>query len=115
MAFARAWGASGLTMTNLFALRSTDPSALRSMTVGSPVGERNNDYLIDQARRSRLVIAAWGVHGALLGRDRYVIALLRVVDLRCLGLTNGGHPKHPLYLRADTRLQPFADAVAAAA
>mgnify|MGYP001599210789 CR=1 FL=1 len=44
------------------------------------------------------VIVAWGNDGALDGRDRKVLAMLRCFGVRVhhLGLTKSGYPKHPL-------------------
>jgi len=52
-----------------------------------------------RARLTRFV-AAWGTHGAHLGRGPAVEALLRGTGLPVhhLGLTKDGHPKHPLYI-----------------
>lgn len=102
LGFARSWGYGGLVVVNLFALRSTDPAAL--YTHADPVGP-DNDGHIDQVRASvPMMIAAWGAHGALRGRGAKVLDTL---DMRHLGLTKDGHPRHPLYLRGDARPMPF--------
>ena len=108
LAFARREGRGGLVTVNLFALRSPDPPELRRHP--APVGERNDQFILGYCTlRGALVVAAWGVHGALHGRDRYVIGLLRdyEVPLWCLGVTKAGHPRHPLYVPADTPLVPY--------
>ena len=69
--FCKSWGFGGLYMLNLFALRSTDPKLLKSHT--DPVGADNNRALSMYAEASAWVIAAWGTHGALLGRGQEVI------------------------------------------
>lgn len=91
-------GYSGLTVTNIFALRSTDPVALYDHR--DPIGELNDDIILREARRAGIVIAAWGVHGAHLGRGAQVMRMLRGagVVVHVLGLTKGGHPRHPLYV-----------------
>jgi hypothetical protein len=101
--FAKAWGYGGIAMLNLFAYRSTDPAALKR--VSDPIGPHNNDHLIIEEVNCAKVIAAWGVHGTLHGRDRQVCAML--TQLWCLGTTKSGHPKHPLYLRSDTQPVSF--------
>ncbi len=106
--YAHDWGYDGLIVTNIFALRSTDPKKLRAMD--DPVGPDNDAAILAAAYRSELVIAAWGTHGKLNGRGRTVAEHLRRVmqsDLKCLGTTKHGHPKHPLYLRRDTQPGPF--------
>lgn len=105
LGFAKAWGMAGLTVVNLFALRATDPKALYDHP--DPVGPDNDHHLAEQASRAGLVVAAWGTHGALDDRDRNVMALLDGVDLHCLGRTQSGHPRHPLYVRAAQPLQRF--------
>lgn len=105
--FARRDGFGGIVMLNLFALRSTDPAALSDAS--DPVGPWNDDQIF-AACKGRTVVAAWGVHGTLRGRDKVVRRLLAGVDLRCLGRTKEGNPRHPLYLRADAPLQAVATA-----
>jgi hypothetical protein len=110
--FARAWGAGGLLVVNLFGLRATDPAELRS--ADDPVGPDNDAVITwwlwsQQAELIGPVVAAWGVHGTLQGRDRHAAGLLadRGRDLSCLGVTKDGNPKHPLYLPADSPLIPY--------
>ncbi len=100
MAFATAWGFGSLCMLNLFAVCATDPRDM--MRAADPVGASNNGHILDVLAGSGLIIAAWGVHGVHLGRDR---ELLRMVtwDIHCLGTTKDGHPRHPLYLSKLTR------------
>jgi hypothetical protein len=95
---ARAWGFDAVVITNLFALRSTDPRALRSAT--DPVGPANDAALLSVARSAALVVCGWGVLGAYLGRSSAVLALLAHagVPAFCLGRTASGAPRHPLYL-----------------
>lgn len=100
--FAKAFGCGGLTMLNLFALRSTDPKGLRA--VADPIGPENDLTLLSARMLENVVIvAAWGVHGTFMGRDREVRKMFDG-QLHHLGLTKDGHPKHPLYLKSDTSL-----------
>ena len=92
--YARAWGCDGVYVVNLFAYCATEPRVLRAQP--EPVGIRNDHYLRKLARGAHIIVAAWGVHGTHLGRDRQVRALLP--PLHCLRLTRAGHPAHPLYL-----------------
>lgn len=103
-AFAAAWGAGGLVVLNLFALRSTDPRALYAHP--DPVGPAN-DAVIWQATAGRQVVAAWGCHGAYRDRDLAVMNQLAHRPVECLKLTKDGHPGHPLYLRADSVPMPY--------
>ena len=101
--FAIAWGYGGLIMTNIFALRSTDPNGLTR--IGDPVGPRNDYWLKRSHAQAGVVVAAWGIWGQLQGRGAHVRALLP--KLQCLGTTKGGDPRHPLYLRGDLRPVPL--------
>lgn len=116
-AFAKSIGSGGIIMTNLFAWRSTDPAALK--TVPNPIGEtgtfitvgnvefgnRNDFYLYVSAMMCQVRIACWGVHGTLLYRAIKVKQFMP--ELKCLKKTRGGHPSHPLYLRGDLRPVPL--------
>ncbi len=103
IAFALAWGYGGIYIVNLFAFRSTDPKALRRAR--DPIGAQNDHALVSYAEFSELHVAAWGVHGDLKGRDADVRELFSAqgYQLYHLGLTQGGHPRHPLYLRKSTK------------
>jgi hypothetical protein len=95
-AFARREGCGGINVVNLFAHRSADPAALRQ--AADPVGPSNDQAIEVYARDASLVVAAWGAGGALNGRAREVGQRLAAAGVRlwCLGVTKGGHPKHPL-------------------
>jgi hypothetical protein len=101
--FARRWGYADVAIVNLFAWRSTDPAALGR--VEDPVGDFN-DRAIRQAlaRTSKgcgLVVAAWGAHPAAATRAVHFARLLVESDAGqsvCLGVTQGGAPRHPLYV-----------------
>lgn len=98
--FAKRWGYGGLVMLNLFAYRSTDPRGLK--VAADPVGPENDETLLRVTAEAGCVIAAWGAHGALFGRDAAVRRLLAHLTLDHLGLTKAGHPRHPLYLARST-------------
>jgi hypothetical protein len=99
--FASGWGAGALEVTNLFALRATDPKDLRAAP--EPIGEGNDEAILAAALAADVVVCGWGIHGALRERHRAVLTMLTGAGLEplALGLTKGGHPRHPLYLRGD--------------
>lgn len=105
--FALDWGHGSFEVVNIFAHRSTDPRALR--TVADPVGPGNNDAILAAADAADLVVAAWGVHGALHDRGPAVHALLTGAGhaLHHLRMTSSGHPGHPLYLPGSTVPVPW--------
>lgn len=109
--FAQREGASRLIVVNLFALRSTDPSALLADMMADPVGCDNDDAILQAMNDADLVVAAWGAHGAVRAFQRDVAAetlsLICGRKLQCLGTTKAGAPRHPLYVAADTPLAPW--------
>lgn len=104
--FAKRHGLSGLRVVNLFALRSTNPAALRSHP--DPVGPRNDEFILEAAKDS-LMVAAWGAHGFAGFRAAEVAATLAGagVSLQAWGTTKAGHPGHPLYLPSNAVLLPW--------
>lgn len=100
--FTESWGYGGFVVVNLFALVSTDPRGLAQHP--DPIGERNDDTLAGVVDLdTSAVVVAWGCIG---GRypDRVDSVTNRLHDgTLCLGLTKGGHPKHPLYVSASTK------------
>lgn len=94
ISFAKAWGYSGLCMTNLFAYRATKPVDMKAAS--DPVGSENNVHLLTLAEGAGVIVAAWGANGTFKERDAEVKRLLP--NLHCLSLTKDGHPGHPLYL-----------------
>ena len=105
-----ALGYGGFEVVNLFALRSTDPSAI--LAAGDPVGPRNDDHIAWAIARCDIVICAWGAHRSVLQSKRG-IEVYRVIDSMgraawCFGKTKANRaPKHPLYLKTGTELELY--------
>jgi hypothetical protein len=102
---AAAWGYDRMFVVNLFALRSTDPAALR--VARDPVGPANDRAIVRCADRSDLVVAAWGRHGRLDDRDAHVLAILEDRSLWALDVNADATPRHPLYTPRTTRPRPY--------
>lgn len=104
---ARALGFGAFRVTNIFAWRDTDPRAMRR--AADPVGPDNDSAILEGVDWADRVIAAWGTHGAHLGRGPAVEALLRGTGqpLYHLGLSKAGHPKHPLYIAYARQPEPW--------
>lgn len=101
--FAKAWGYDGILMLNLFAFRATDPADMKRAV--DPVGPENDAKILESVGAAAIVVAAWGQHGAYRSRAFDVRKkLLKDFDVKCLGKTNNGHPRHPLYVRGDAKL-----------
>lgn len=105
IAFAKAWGYSGLCMTNLFAFRATKPDDMKR--AADPVGPQNDGVLQERASRAGVVVAAWGAHGDYKNRGWWVANGLLKAPLHYLRLTKDGHPGHPLYLPKTLVPQPW--------
>ena len=105
--FSRDWGFGSLVVTNLFALRSTDPEALRAAP--DPVGPENDDTIMRTAEAADVVCCAWGAHPMTILRGPHVAGRFRAAGIlpRCLGLTANGSPLHPLRLPTSLVLVPF--------
>lgn len=114
LAFAKAWGCGEMTVVNLFALRATDPRALRihpamfnQTSYLDVVGPDNDEHLLREAEVHEMIVAAWGSHGTLHNRGDDVRELLCGEAMWTLGLTKSGQPRHPLYVRGDVKPQPW--------
>lgn len=97
--YAQAWKFGGMVMLNAFAYRSTDPLALKKLI--DPIGPRNDVYLREWTTKADMILACYGTYAVWRGRNREVKALLADKKVYHLGVTNCGHPRHPLYLRAN--------------
>lgn len=105
MHFSKDWGYEGLLMMNVFAYCETDPKLLKAAK--DPIGPANDELLKSSLIQVELVVAAWGIH-CPTEREQQVCRLIGRT-IHCLGRTKDGRPKHPLYLRANTRLEVFWD------
>jgi hypothetical protein len=101
--WSRAHGSAGLIFGNLFAARHNKPAELRK--TADPVGAHNDEILKVLSKVANRTIVAWGGMGLLRDRAACVVPLLS--KPLCLGITKSGQPRHPLYVRGATRLQPW--------
>ena len=101
--FSRQWGYGSLEVVNIFAYRATLPSDL--WPLDDPIGPDNDAAIDAAAARASLVVAAWGTHGGYRGRGAEVAA--RLTGAKCLGLSKGGYPRHPLYVRGNVQLVEY--------
>ena len=112
ISFARSLGHGSLSVVNLYALRTPNPRELRDHP--DPVGPLNDRYIAETVRDADLVVAGWGNNAWDPRRVDQVRSLLPG-PLHALGVTKGGNPGHPLYLKGDSQLVKWADAVSASA
>lgn len=107
--FSKRWGFGTLNIANLYALRATEPSKLRTYT-GDPVGPRNDECIAQVCAAGSVIILAWGTGSYSGGRVAAVWEIIKALPVAklCLGVTKDGSPRHPLYVRGDTRLSHWA-------
>lgn len=112
LGYARAVGAGGLHVWNLFAWRTTHPDELP--LDDSAIGPANEDTistaLTTVAATGAVVVAAWGAHQHPL-KARQIARLLAAaadhrVSLHVLAMTRRGEPGHPLRLPRSLRPRP---------
>ncbi|MGC3945293.1 MAG: DUF1643 domain-containing protein [Chryseolinea sp.] len=101
-------GFAGFYMMNLFALISPNPEDLR--TTPDPVKE--NDFYISKVhnglQRSMqypTIVFCWGQFPMAEYRSKVIIK--QFPKAMCFGRNQNGTPKHPLYLKATTKLIPY--------
>lgn len=108
--FARREGCGGYLVVNTAAFRATKPADM--LAAADPVGPDNERWLRAALLGSVIdgvpFVCAWGAHG----QPAHVAKIIRLAAevgarLACLGVTKDGAPRHPLYLRADSPLQPW--------
>lgn len=106
--FAKAWGYGGLIVVNLYPLRATDPAELKAVGWMRDDAYKSAWYhnmlaWADVAQECPTVVAAWGA-GAQWFESKRATTFFQ--GLKRIGpATKGGHPRHPLYLPANSNLE----------
>lgn len=109
--FSKTWGMTQLLVGNLYALRATDPKALRAPPGGiDAVGPLTDAHLDKMACEAEVIVLAWGQLGPDKKRAESLVARLAAYRHRMhvLGYTLSGVPRHPLMMPKTTELQPYA-------
>ena len=111
--FTAMWGCTRLVVGNVNPHRSTDPKLTERPSIDTLA--INDKHLLSMAEEALVIICAWGA----AADPALVVRAWRLLDeayprkMCALGLTKGGSPKHPLYIKATTkpvRIQAKADA-----
>lgn len=114
MGFARREGYGGIFVANLFALRSPNPEDVAKASELDALGPKNLGTLVEVVQRAAAaevpIVCAWGA--SLPGLYRMSDWFKRRAQegnakLSCLGTTQTGHPRHPLYVKGDQPLVAF--------
>lgn len=113
---AHANGFDSFLMFNVYAQRATKPEDMERNRNAWLHGENMKAfaYLLSLSRDPPSVWAAWG---SIIEKRAYLADCVadmieiaekhRAVWYHAGPISKAGHPHHPLYLRADTRLEPF--------
>jgi hypothetical protein len=121
MGFAGRWGFGGIQVCNLFAWRATDPKIVAVQFFGSStdvVGPMNDRFIRRMGDHGALVgnpivLCAWGSQPWLgkTGRAAEVVKWFKGsrIKLACLGTTQDGSPRHPLYVPYTQLPMPFGE------
>jgi len=110
--FAKLHGYGSVYVANLYAYRATDPDELiKQSKFTNIIGPDNFGHIKDLSEKCRAVIFAWGANATKSNLKNYKSYVRKVVNFlpeaSCFGKTQSGHPKHPLYLKYETELEPF--------
>lgn len=97
--FGKRWGFTGMLITNLVPIVSTDPYNLPPW---SGYFTENEEYLTCAAEASHTVVVAWGGSPAGIRRTvqiaEHIYRFRQLIgdrELFCIGLTSKGDPLHP--------------------
>lgn len=113
--FAKREGFGGIIKVNVMDVRLTNSKELGKLTFSVRSGiclPSIRQAAKEVARDGGIIIAAWGkLPPAFRVYADEALAAMREagIPILCFGRNKDGSPKHPLYLRADTPLEPFND------
>ncbi len=97
---------AGFVVANLYAFRATKPADMHA--ADDPHGLDNWRYLNDIADGDYKIIAAWGGNADPKEAENfYWLCRSYQQPIYCLGVTNSGQPRHPLYVRSDAPIVPW--------
>ena len=104
--FSTAAGYAGCEVVNLWAYRATDPTDLKSAV--EPSGPHNDSFLRRHISGAPEVVVAWGASVDGLGLPMPdILEMVGNTPMRCLGVTQSGQPRHPLYIKGATALEDW--------
>ncbi len=108
MGFAYEWRRREIMVVNAFAWRSTDPKKL--LAAADPVGPENRHWIREACKKGAVHVAAWGAVGKRLrGTVEETVKILEKggYNLKCLGVTKDGQPRHPLMMKTKAALSDW--------
>ena len=97
--FSKKFKFGGFYVTNLFSQITPYP---KELNMDNNSKKKNLKIISELIKKSDLIVYAWG---NLVSEP---IELRKLIESPlCFGINKNGTPKHPLYLRSDTKLQDF--------
>ncbi len=104
MGFAKRLKCNALIVVNMAAGIATKPAELLKRQ--DPVGPYNWCAIASASERGDIVIAAWGGLSPKLRKlfSCSILDFTEIPGVKCLGLTQAGDPRHPLYLHSKAKL-----------
>lgn len=109
VAFTKREGFTRYVKCNVMDYRATDQRELRRPDI-NPCSDDNLPTIQHMAQDAGMVVLCFGtLHKRTQPYGDAVVMLLQSMGLRpvCLGKNVAGSPKHPLYLAASTKFEPF--------
>jgi hypothetical protein len=104
---AKRLGCGSLIVWNVGAGRATKPKEWLAMK--DPIGPENYVHiqriLLECQERAGILLVGWGTNAPerFTSAARQLISRTKLIP-KCLGVTSGGHPTHPLYIGYDVPL-----------
>ena len=97
--FSKKFRFGGFYVTNLFTQITPYP---KELNMDNHLKKKNLKIINELIKKSNLIVYAWG---NLVGEPKELMKLIE--SPLCFGINKNGTPKHPLYLRSDTKLRDF--------
>ena len=97
--FSKKFRFGGFYVTNLFTQITPYP---KELNMDNNSKKKNLKIISELIKKSDLIVYAWG---NLVSEPMQLRKLIE--SPLCFGINKNGTPKHPLYLRSDTKLQNF--------
>ncbi|HNG68590.1 MAG TPA: DUF1643 domain-containing protein [Saprospiraceae bacterium] len=101
---AKANGYGGAYMMNCFPFISTNPKGLE---ISFESTRRNDSELYEIMSKCKDAVFAWGNFEVVRDHGRDIQLSRMFPNALCLARNKNGTPKHPLYCKSDTILQPY--------
>lgn len=97
--FSKKFRFGGFYVTNLFTQITPYP---KELNMDNHLKKKNLKIINELIKKSNLIVYAWG---NLVSEPKELMKLIE--SPLCFGMNKNGTPKHPLYLRSDTKLRDF--------